>query len=151
MKPTIYNLVLILLLSISVHAKSQRKPNSEDSSSQVQLCEGTEAFGSEGQGMAVSALLNYSVQKNYQTNTIEKKCELGVAFAFEYGNDRGFKLGRFSPYNVAPVAGGKTQCSVAEENGEIYLTLTKATGKILKSGVKAKVLIDRCRLTASGY
>ena len=121
----------------------------EFSVGQVQLCDGTEALGSEGQGMAVSAFINYSVEKNYETNSLTKKCELGAVLAFEYGNDRGFKLGKSIPFNVFPVPTGKTICSVIEENAEIFLTLTKAQGKNSKAA--SKILVNRCKLTTSGF
>lgn len=109
--------------------------------SQVQLCEGTEAFGSEGQGVAVSALLNYSS---------DKKCEVGLAFSFEYGAEKGFQLGRHTPYSVYPIQVGKTVCTVTEENGEFYMTLTRAPNKNAKPGRPLKILVDRCKLSEKG-
>ena len=147
---------LIVVLGVRSFAKDspKRKPGSDDLAagtvSQVQLCDGTEAFGSEGQGVAVSAFLNYSFEKNYQTNATEKKCEIGLAFSFEYGSDRGFPLGRLTPYNVYPVSHGKTVCTVTEENGEIFMTLSRAPGKNAKPGRPLKVLVERCKLSASG-
>lgn len=117
----------------------------EESVGQVQLCDGTEAAGSEGQGMAVSLMLNYSISKDYQTNAITRKCELGVALAYEYGNDRGLTLGKATPFNVYPAPQGKTNCAVSEEGGEVYLTLTKTAGKT------PKVLVDRCKVTGPGF
>ena len=124
----------------------KRKPGNNDSAagsvSQVQLCEGTEAFGSEGQGVAVSAFLNYSS---------DKKCEIGLAFSFEYGADRGFQLGRLTPFNVYPIQVGKTVCTVTEENGEFYMTLTRAPNKNAKPGARPlKILVDRCKLSERG-
>lgn len=121
------------------------------SGSQVQLCEGTAAFGSEGQGVAVSAFINYTDEKNYQTNISEKKCEIGLAFSYEYGNDRGFRFGRLVPYSMYPKAAGKTNCAVIEENGEIYLTVTRVPPASAKKTDKPlKILVDRCKLTEAG-
>lgn len=145
-------LTTLLVVSFAAQSATKRKPGSDDGANpQVQLCEGTEAFGSEGQGVAVSALINYSVEKNDQSDAVAKKCELGMAFSFEYGNDRGFSLGRFIPYNVYPISSGKTVCTVTEENGGIFLTLTKAPSKNAKPGRALKVLVDRCKLSAKGY
>lgn len=137
---------LIVVLCGTAFAKDnvKRMPGNEiplGSVSQVQLCEGTEAFGSEGQGVAVSALLNYSS---------DKKCEVGLAFSFEYGADRGFQLGRLTPYNVYPVQVGKTVCTVTEENGEFFMTLTRAPSKNAKPGRPLKILVDRCKLSERG-
>jgi hypothetical protein len=127
----------------------ERKPTNEETPFvQVQLCDTTEAFGNEGQGMAVAAYINYSSEKNFQSNSIERKCELGMAFSFEYGNDRGLKIGRFQPFNVYPVAAPRTLCHVNEENGDVFITLTKVPPKNSKKA--PVVLIDRCKLTASG-
>lgn len=138
---------LIVILCSVGFAKdtAKRNPGSDDSIvglvSQVQLCEGTEAFGSEGQGVAVSAFLNYSS---------DKKCEVGMAFSFEYGAEKGFQFGRFTPYNVYPVQVGKTVCTVTEENGEFFMTLTRAPNKNAKPGRALKVLVDRCKLSEKG-
>ncbi len=138
---------LIVVLCSSVFAKDGpiRKPGSDGVAvgqvSQVQLCEGTEAFGSEGQGVAVSAFLNYSS---------DKKCEIGLAFSFEYGAEKGFQLGRHTPYNVYPIQVGRTVCTVTELNGEFFMTLTRAPNKNSKPGRPLKILVDRCKLSERG-
>ena len=136
--------ILVVILNVTLFLTVV---SAEESVGQVQLCDGTEAAGNEGQGMAVSVMINYWINKDYQTNTIERKCELGIAVAFEYGNDRGFTLGKATPFSVYPAPLGKTNCAVSETGGELYLTLTKADGKIKTP----KILVDRCKVTQPGF
>ena len=143
----ICGLLLASLVSTAAFAKD-RKPTNDETVIQVQLCDTTEAFGNEGQGVAVAAYINYSSQKNFQTHSIDRKCDLGMAFSFEYGNDRGLQIGRFQPFSVYPVATPKTVCNVTEENGDVYMTLTKAPR--LNSKKAPVVLVNKCKLTVSG-
>jgi hypothetical protein len=154
MRLNLLSIFAVLVFSLSAFSKGEklRAPNSEDASvSQVQLCPGTEAFGNEGQGMAVSAFINYHSEKDFETNTFKKTCELGLAFSFEYGSDHGFKIGNATPFNIYPVNAGKTECLVSEEgNGATFFTLVKAVSKNSKVKRAPKVLIERCKLTSSG-
>jgi hypothetical protein len=79
----------------------------------------------------------------------QKKCDLGLAYGYEYGNTRGLKLGRQQPFNVFAVNPGKTECVVKEENGQILITVSKA----VRPGSKraGKVLVENCKVTDSGY
>lgn len=113
--------------SIGLAKDIPRKPDQVDSfTAQVQLCEGTEALGNEGQGMGASAFVNVYSEMNSTAKPAALKCDLAFAFAYEYGNDRGIKLGEISPYNLTPVSTGKTDCQVKQENGDIFLHITKA-------------------------
>lgn len=149
-------LVLVLSTVFQVQAKeekaSPRAPaQTEPFVAQVQLCEGTAALGNEGQGMGASAFINFYVETDSQTQVSQKKCDLGFAFAYEYGNDRGLKIGKISPYNISSIPTGKTDCTVREENGNILFLVTKAISKNPKVKRSPKVLIENCRLTTNGF
>lgn len=148
MKSWIPLLVLFVFASLNAVTKEEkatRKPNN-DFYAQVQSCEGTEALGNEGQGVGVSAMINVYIDPN---GSNQKKCELGLAYGYEYGNSKGLKIGRHQPYNVFAVNPGKTECVVKEENGQLLLTVTRA----VRPGSKraGKVLVENCKVTDSGY
>ena len=131
---------------------SKRKPNqAENFFGQVQLCAGTEALGNEGQGMGASAFINVYPEMNSQVKPAPIKCDLAFAFAYEYGNDRGIKLGDIEPFNMMSVPVGKTDCLVTQENGEITLRLTKAVNPNSKSKRPAKVLVENCKVSVKGF
>lgn len=148
------SVLFIAIASIAFHAEAaktqkliRRAPNQVAGFiPQVQMCPGTEALGNEGQGLAVSALLNVYSDVGQDAAPEAKKCELALAFAYEYGNDRGVKIGNISPFNVNVLSVGKTECVLTEKNGEILMTL-----KSSKSKKSPKLLVENCKLTTSGY
>lgn len=142
--PLIVLCVFASLTAVTKEEKAKRQPNSEFFA-QVQLCEGTTAMGNEGEGMGVSAMIN--VYSDPVTN--QKKCDLGFAYAYEYGNDRGLKIGKHQAYNVTALPMAKTECFVKEEGGQLFLTLKKAVRPNSKK--PAKVLVENCKLTDSGF
>lgn len=142
--PLIVFCVFASLNAVTKEEKTSRQPSNEFFA-QVQLCEGTEAMGNEGQGMGVSAMIN--VYNDSATN--QKKCDLGLAYAYEYGHDRGLKIGRHQSYNVTAVPMGKTECFVKEEGGQVLITLKKAVRPNSKR--PAKVLVENCKVTDSGF
>lgn len=144
--PLIVLCVFGSLTALTKEEKTNRKPTAVEFFAQVQICEGTEALGNEGQGVGVSAMINVYNDTN---GSGQKKCDLGLAYGYEYGNSRGIKLGQHQPFNVFPVSPGKTDCFVKEENGQITLTLKKATGPNSKR--PAKVLVENCKVTETGY
>ncbi len=143
--PLVVLCVFASLNAVTKEEKHIRQPNN-DFFSQVQICEGTEALGNEGQGVGASAMVNVY---NDSSGSGQKKCDLGLAYGYEYGNNRGLKLGKQQPFNVFSVNPGKTDCVVKEENGQISITVSKA----VRPGSKrtGKILIENCKVTESGY
>lgn len=143
---------LFQTLVFAKDATAQRKPNQvENFFGQVQVCAGTEALGNEGQGMGASAFINVYPELNSQVKPAPLKCDLAMAFGYEYGNDRGIKIGEISPFNMMPMPVGKTDCTVTQDNDEIILKLTKAVNPNSKSKRAPKVLVENCKLSANGF
>lgn len=139
--PFIILCIFASLTALTKEGKKLRKPSSSTSFAQVQICEGTEALGNEGQGVGVSAMINV----DYQLTASDKKtCTLAFAYSYEYGNDRGATIGRHQPYNIGVVPVGKNDCTLKEENGEILITV-----KSLKK--EAQVLVKNCKVTTTGF
>ena len=143
--PLVVLCVFASLTAVTKEEKTARQP-SNDFFAQVQICEGTEALGNEGQGVGVSAMINVY---NDPAGSGQKKCDLGLAYGYEYGNTRGLKLGKQQPFNVFSVNPGKTECVVKEENGQLLVTVAKA----VRPGSKraGKVLVENCKVTDLGY
>ncbi len=153
MKYLIFALMMSLLLVVSAkESDAKRKPNQmEQFIGQVQFCEGTEALGNEGQGMGASAFINVFSEMNSTVKPVPLKCELAFAVAYEYGNDRGFKIGEILPFNLTALPSGKTECQVRQENGETFLQVTKAQSPNAKIKRAPKVLVEKCKLTINGF
>lgn len=130
---------------------SPREPNQASSSNfygQVQVCMGTEELGNEGQGIGASAFINvYAADLNNPSGP--KKCDLAMAFAYEYGNNRGISFGDLRPFNMTSVPTGKTECAITEKDDQLSITVKKV--KSPKSKRPAKVLVENCRMTDSGH
>ncbi len=151
MKLTILTILCLFVMNTKAQAKTNetsREPSqAQDFYGQVQLCAGTEALGNEGQGVGASALINvYSDPSNKGA----MKCDLVTALVYEYGNDRGFKLGSMQAYNMTAVPTGKTDCTVKDENGVVLITLKKAVAPNSRSKRIPKVLVENCKMTKEG-
>ena len=150
MKITAAITIFLFALSFGAFAKEEktnRAPSQSAFTGQVQFCEGTEALGNEGQGMGAGGFINISTDP---ANSNVKKCDLAMTFAYEYGNDRGLKIGRFQSYSLIPIPTGKTECAVKEENGEVTLTVRKAAPVNSRSKKASKILIESCKMTIDG-
>lgn len=138
----------VLLFTFHLQAKEERKPSQVELFAQVQLCAGTEDLGNEGQGMGASAMINLFNDPNVPNSDV--KCELGLAFSYEYGNVKGLKIGGIAPFNVAPVSVGKTECTVTKEGDSMYISVRKLVKPNSKSKKPPKVFVDRCLVNSNG-
>ena len=135
--------------ALAKNSESTREPNqAQEFFGQVQLCAGTEALGNEGQGVGASALINVYADT---ANKGALKCDLATALVYEYGNDRGFKLGSLQAYNITAVPTGKTDCTAKEENGVVLINVKKSVAPNSRSKRTPKVLIENCKMSKEGF